>query len=139
MGPCDDAVRRAAMASSPVGRKYDTPFDRDSAHEMLARRAEQAARGAEGYEDRGHDTRDEAGDRYNRARRYQPPGRIETRDEDEPRSRSRTTTTRSTRTTRSSRSDTAVEAFTKSMARSIGTRAGSAIVRGVLGTLFRGR
>jgi len=124
------------MAASPVGRKYDTPFDRDSAHEMLARRAEQAARGAEGYDDRGHDAGDEAGERYNRARRYQPPGRIQTRDE-EP--RSRTTSTRSTRTTRSSRSDTAVEAFTKSMARSIGTRAGSAIVRGVLGTLFRGR
>ena len=130
MGPCDDAVRRQVIAGSPVAGKYDRAIDRDSAHEMLARRAEAAARAAQEQEM----PQDEAGERYNRARRYQPPGRMETRDE-APRRESRTTASRS----RSSRSDGVVEAFTKSMARSIGTRAGTAIVRGVLGGLFRSR
>ncbi len=34
---------------------------------------------------------------------------------------------------------TVMEAFTKSMVRSIGTKAGTAIIRGVLGSLFKGR
>ncbi|WP_323035285.1 helicase HerA-like domain-containing protein [Pararhodobacter sp.] len=140
MGPCDDATRRQAMAGSPVAGKYDTAIDRDSAQEMLARRAEQAARQAEAYDgdDRGRqrDDEDEATERYSRARRYQPPGSMRSRrdEDDAPRSRSRSTSRSSSR-----RSDTAVEAFTKSMARSLGTRTGSALVRGVLGTLFRGR
>ncbi|GAB4270262.1 MAG: DUF853 family protein [Pararhodobacter sp.] len=147
MGPCDPGVRRQAMASSPVAGKYDRTVDRDSAHEMLARRAEAAAREAEGYYDRDdrretswsrdRAARDEAGERYSRARRYQPPGSIASRDDEAPRSRSRSSASASR--SRSSRSDSVVEAFTKSFARSIGTRAGSALARGVLGTLFRGR
>jgi hypothetical protein len=142
MGPCEDAVRRQVMAGSPMAGKYDHSVDRDSAHEMLARRAEQAAREAGRHEDdaqgRGRDGADEATERYSRARRYQPPGSIRTRsrsDDEESRSRSRSTSSRS----RSSRSDSVVEAFTKSFARSIGTRAGRELTRGVLGTLFRGR
>ncbi|MCW1931436.1 DUF853 domain-containing protein [Pararhodobacter zhoushanensis] len=138
MGPCDDAVRRQIIAASPMGRKYDTMIDRDSAQEMLARRAEAAARQAEGFEARGKDD-EETEERYSRARRYQPPGSIRNRrdeGDDTPRSPSRST---GRSTSRSSRSDSVVEAFTKSMARSIGTRAGTAIVRGVLGGLFRGR
>jgi hypothetical protein len=131
MGPCDDADRRRVMAASEMAGKYDTPVDRDSAHEMLARRAGAATQEAE---QRGFSIdrdRDEAGERYNRARRYQPPGRMRTREVEErpaPKTRGR-----------SSRSDSVVEAFSKSFARSIGTRAGSAVARGVLGTLFRGR
>ena len=145
MGPCDDAVRRRVIANSPVAGKYDTPVDRDSAHEMLARRAERAAREAEGYDDRderrpGRDG-DDAGERYARARRYQPPGHIRNRrqrdEDDEPRARSRSTSSRSR--SRSSRGDTMLEAFGKSMARSLGTGAGRMLSRGVLGTLFRGR
>ena len=134
MGPCEDDARQRVIEGSPVAGKYDHSVDRDSAHEMLARRAEQAAREAEGHDDtRSNDAEeDEATERYSRARRYQPPGRMRSSRSTE---RSRSSSSRS----RSSRNDTTVEAFTKSMARSIGTRAGSAIVRGVLGTLFRGR
>ncbi|MBN8293443.1 DUF853 family protein [Rhodobacter sp. NTK016B] len=123
MGPCPEADRRAVIAASPLGRKYETPIDRDSAHEMLARRAETAARQAGAKEER-----DEG---FTRARRYSP-GSSRAR---------RVEATEKPRTSRSSsrRGDSVTEAFTKSMARSIGTRAGSAIVRGVLGSLFRGR
>lgn len=45
MGAISDAERAQVRAGSPVGGRYDTPVNRDSAAEMLARRAgEQAAR-----------------------------------------------------------------------------------------------
>lgn len=125
MGPCDEGVRRQVIAASPLGRKYDTPVDRDSAHEMLARRAAQAAAGVEA----GAASTTSTEESYSRARRYQPPGPIATRMEPKP----------PTRRTPAPRGDGVVEAFTKSMARSLGTGAGRALARGVLGGLFRGR
>jgi pyruvate/2-oxoglutarate dehydrogenase complex dihydrolipoamide acyltransferase (E2) component len=41
--------------------------------------------------------------------------------------------------TRSSRSDSVATTFAKSFARQLGTKSGQALVRGVLGGLFRGR
>ncbi|WP_068302684.1 helicase HerA-like domain-containing protein [Pararhodobacter sp. CCB-MM2] len=129
MGPCDEGTRRQVIAASPMGRKYDTPVDRDSAHEMLARRAGKAAEEAGRAEE-------QADEGFTRARRYSPNSSRSRRvNEEAPTSRSSSRSSSS----RSSRSDSVTEAFTKSMARSIGTRAGSAIVRGVLGSLFRGR
>ncbi|PVH27747.1 ATP-binding protein [Pararhodobacter oceanensis] len=142
MGPCEDAVRRQVMANSPMAGKYDRAVDRDSAHEMLARRAQEAAQEAEGFEDRTAQE-DEATERYSRARRYQPPGRmaerVETGSSRARRLGSRKTTTQTPTRSRSSRSDSVLETFGKSMARSLGTGAGRALSRGVLGTLFRGR
>ncbi|MCB1883502.1 MAG: DUF853 domain-containing protein [Geminicoccaceae bacterium] len=39
MGPIDDAERAAVMERSPVKGRYDAAIDRESAHEILARRA----------------------------------------------------------------------------------------------------
>ncbi|WP_116652925.1 helicase HerA-like C-terminal domain-containing protein [Pelagibacterium sediminicola] len=47
MGPLTPEERRAAMAASPVAGKYDEDYDRESAYELLTRRAEDAAREAE--------------------------------------------------------------------------------------------
>lgn len=126
MGPIDAAARAALIAASPLTARYATPIDRDSAHEMLARRAEAAAREASSHE-APPPTSDAP--EFNRARRYEPPGRATT-----PRSPSTPA-----RTPQSRRSDTAVDAFAKSFARQLGTRAGQELSRGVLGTLFRGR
>ena len=77
----------------------------------LARRAEAAAAQAEQtQEDR----------EFTAARRYDP-------------------TMPKTRAKRVSRRDTPVDAFAKSLARQLGTRTGRAIMRGVLGGLFKGR
>ena len=65
-------------------------------------------------------------DKLTRARRYNPDLQIKT-----PRSGS----SRSS----GSRSDSIAETFGKSLARQLGTRTGQALVRGVLGSLFRGR
>ncbi len=114
MGPISDAERTVLMTRSPLAGKYDTVIDRDSAHERLAHRAEQAAREAEATAER----------EFQSARRYDPkmPSRKPT----------------ATRTS-ARRSDTATEAFVKSFARQLGTKSGRAIVRGVLGSLFKGR
>ncbi|MDY0022030.1 helicase HerA-like domain-containing protein [Arenimonas caeni] len=43
MGTISDEERALVRSRSPVGGKYDTPVNRESAFEMLAKRAEQAA------------------------------------------------------------------------------------------------
>lgn len=123
MGPIEDALRAQIIAASPVAGKYERAVDRDSAHEMLARRAEAAAREA------GQAAPEtQAGDGYNQGRRYQPPT-----------ARGGATATRPAPASRSSKRDTPVDAFAKSFARQLGSRSGQALARGVLGTLFRGR
>ncbi len=47
IGPLDDAEREQIRKRSPVGGKYDTAIDRESAYEILKEQAEQAARAAE--------------------------------------------------------------------------------------------
>ncbi|MFN3937148.1 MAG: helicase HerA-like domain-containing protein [Gemmobacter sp.] len=124
MGPITEGQRAALIAASPLAGKYDTAIDRDSAHEMLARRAEEAARAAEEAE-RAAAREAEAEREFRNARRY-----------DQGSARPRTTA--ATRG-RSSQSDSVAEAFAKSFARQLGTRSGQALVRGVLGGLFKGR
>jgi DNA helicase HerA-like ATPase len=46
IGPLDAAQRRAQMARSPFKGRYEQPLDRESAYELLQKRAEQAAREA---------------------------------------------------------------------------------------------
>lgn len=141
MGPIEAGQRRQVMAASPLAGKYDTAIDRDSAHEMLARRAEAMANEASAHEAEAQQGAPATGGReFNQARRYEPPGA---------RSRGKAigtgtggaaggASTASTRS-RASRSDSPVDAFAKSFARQLGTQSGRALTRGVLGTLFRGR
>ncbi|SDW49998.1 helicase HerA-like domain-containing protein [Roseicitreum antarcticum] len=142
MGPIEDSLRTAVMATSPVVGKYDNAVDRDSAHEMLARRAEAAAKAAEAADGSaraagpGPWSATPAPDREDRefssARRYQPTM---------PKTREPAKINRPTpaRTPPTRRTDSAVDAFTKSFARQLGTKSGQALVRGILGGLFRGR
>jgi DNA helicase HerA-like ATPase len=124
LGPVDDALRRQVMAASPVAGKYDAVVDRDSAYEMLQRRAAEAARAAEAEEEAAQRQKGGGGlsldlEDFNQGRRYNGD-RYEA-----PKKRST-----------SSRSDSITETFAKSFARQLGTKGGQAIVRGVLGTLF---
>jgi DNA helicase HerA-like ATPase len=124
LGPVDDALRRQVMAASPVAGKYDAGVDRDSAYEMLQRRAAEAARAAEAEEEAAQRQKGGGGlsldlEDFNQGRRYNGD-RYEA-----PKKRST-----------SSRSDSITETFAKSFARQLGTKGGQAIVRGVLGTLF---
>ncbi len=118
LGPLDPALRAQVMAASGLGAKYDTAVDRDSASEMLARKAQAAAEAAARAEAEEARETQEARE-FDHARRY---------DGGVPKT--------SRRTSSGSRSDSIGEAFAKSFARQLGTRTGRAIVRGVFGTLF---
>ena len=122
MGPIEGGARQMLMLRSPVAGRYEQMVDSDSAHEMLARRAEAAAREAEAALQA---TKAEKQREFTAARRYEPPARGGARSSP-PRAPAR-------------RGDSAVDAFTKSMARQLGTRTGQALVRGVLGGLLKGR
>ncbi|MGY6549769.1 MAG: helicase HerA-like domain-containing protein [Roseinatronobacter sp.] len=127
IGPIEDGQRRMLMLRSPVAGKYEQMIDTDSAHEMLARRAEAAAREAQAALQAAEAEKEQARE-FNSARRYEPIARG-----------GAPARTAPARAPAARRGDTAVDAFAKSMARQLGTRTGQALVRGVLGGLLRGR
>ncbi len=109
MGSISDGEREAVRSRSPVGIKYDTGIDRESAFEVLEQRAEQAAIAAERAEH-------EAAAAKHRAA------------EEKKASRSRG---------RRSNRQSVWEAATKSAARSMASSLGRRLVRGILGSLMR--
>ena len=133
LGALDAGTRAALIAASPLAGRYERMIDRDSAHEMLARRAEAAAQEAARAEAEAAREKEqaEAEREYRNARRYDPTPRYQ--------APGKTSTTRRTASTRSSGSDSVAEVFAKSVVRQLGTKSGQAIVRGILGTLFKSR
>ena len=108
VGPLLPEERRAIIANSPVAGLYDTAVDRDSAFEVLARKAwdKQLAEEKQRQDD----------DVKKTERTYQS---------DSPR--------------RTSTRQTPAEAAMNSLARTVANRLGNALVRGILGSLKRGR
>ena len=124
LGPLSVEERRAVMNQSTLAIKYERTVDRESAHEMLSKRAQEAADAAAKAE--AAEAAAEAQEKlklqeFKNARRFEPIRA------DAP------------RRTSSSRSDSLVETFGKSLVRQLGTKAGQQIVRGVLGSLFKSR
>ena len=132
LGPIDPALRAQLMVASPMGAKYGTAIDRDSAYERLRAKAERAARDAAEAEDRAAKASEEERE-FARARRYDGGSSGELRDFG---TSSRKTTTSRSSGRSSGRSDSVGEAFAKSFARQLGTKSGQAIIRGVLGSIF---
>lgn len=133
LGPITEQERKAHLAVSDMAAKYDTRLDRDSAAEILAARAAAATAEAEKAGARDDDdlwSMDGTPDReFTHARRYDPQIAM-------PKRRSASTTRAPSK---SSRSDTILTTFGKSVARELGSKGTRTLVRGVLGTLFRGR
>ncbi|KJZ20087.1 helicase HerA-like domain-containing protein [Loktanella sp. S4079] len=118
LGPITDAERKAVMAASAMAGKYDTPLDRESAHEILAKKAEAAAK--EAAEAEAAEAEAEEREReFKNARRY---------DGGESRSRSR----------RSSGGGFG-GALASVVAKELKGTTGRRIVRGILGSLFKAR
>jgi DNA helicase HerA-like ATPase len=111
VGPLTPEERRALIVSSPVAGQYDTVIDRESAYEVLQRKTAQAQEQAE---------------RQKEAEMREKQREAQARAEKAPAPR---------RSTRAS----PVEAAMTSMARSVATSLGRALVRGILGSLTRGR
>ncbi|WP_106744319.1 helicase HerA-like domain-containing protein [Yoonia maritima] len=122
LGPIDDATRKAVMNASAMAGKYDTPLDRESAHEMLAKKAEAAAKEAEAAEAAEAEA-DEKEREFRNARRYDG-GRSEGR--------------RSSSSRKSSGGGFG-GALASVVAKELKGTTGRRIVRGILGSLFKAR
>jgi hypothetical protein len=124
LGPIDAAERATLMAASAMGRKYETRLDRDSAFEMLKKRADLAAKQAADAEEKAEaEDATPALREFSNARRYAGKG--------VPRSTSRSTSGKSN------------EGFGGAIAsvviKELKGTTGRRIVRGILGGLFKGR
>lgn len=109
IGPMSDTEREEQISRSPYRGRYDTPLDRESAYEMLVQRAEKSAAEEEAV-----------------AR------------EEEAREAAEAKTKAASKPKRRSTRQTPTEAFVKSAARSIGSQLGRRVIRGILGSLFKG-
>ncbi len=119
LGPLEKGARKQVVDTSPIAGKYETLVDRESAYEILTRRAAEAAREAEEAERKEEEL--EAAEReYRAARRY-----------------SGTRVSRSS--SRSRKSDSLGEALGKAVIKELGGTTGRRIVRGILGGLFKSR
>ena len=139
LGPLEEAARVALVAGSPLVGKYEAAVDRESAFEILQARADAAARHAAEAESAEQEADSAAEREYRTGRRYSGTrvGRSSSRTATEPESRSSSSS--GARRSSSRRSDSVGTAFAKSFARQLGTQSGRAVVRGILGGLFRGR
>ena len=105
IGPMADIEREEQISRSPYRGRYEQTLDRESAYEMLIKRAEISAANEAAVEQ----------EEINRAKLEK---------KEKPR--------------RSSNRQTPTEAFIKSAARSIGSQLGRRVIRGILGSLFKG-
>jgi DNA helicase HerA-like ATPase len=115
IGPATAAERAQVRQRSPVGSRYDDAIDRESAAELLQKRAEEAAKAAAALQKAEQEQAErDAAEKH--------------RSKSKPR--------------RSSNRQSQTEAFFKSMLRSAGTalgREGPKIIRSILGNWTRGR
>jgi len=116
MGPVTDAERQTVIQGSPVAGQYDKPVDRESAFEILQKRAQ--AKAAEEQPEEAQ----------------QSGGGWTLPDFGGGRASGRKSSGRS-----SSRRQTVTEAAIKSVVRSVGTTLGRELIRGILGSLSRRR
>ncbi|WP_299865726.1 helicase HerA-like C-terminal domain-containing protein [uncultured Hoeflea sp.] len=137
LGPITEAERAKVVAVSPVAGQYDKDLDRDSAYEMLKRRAEDAAKAEEDERRREEDEEK----KQTESRRWTLPGYGDDDDDDDDGGRRRRTSPKKRRSSRSRpgyRRQTVTETVIKSVARSAATSFGRALVRGILGSLKKG-
>jgi len=127
LGPVAPQTRAAIMAASPMAGKYDTRINRDSAHEMLARRALAAATEAEAASAKEAQAKAEERE-FNNARRYDG-GRSRAEPPATPRPRSRSTQS----------GGGFGDALTSVVVKELKGTTGRRIVRGIFGTLFKSR
>ena len=135
MGPISDDERRKIVAVSPVAAQYDETIDRESAFELLQKRAENAAKAEE--EERLREEREDR-EQDERERRERSRWTLPDFDDDDDYDRRRRTT-RSRRPARRSNRQSVTETAIKSVVRTVGSSLGRALVRGILGSLKRGR
>ena len=125
LGPITPQERQSIMASSPVSGQYDQVVDRESAFEMLQKKAKQAQDAEAAAQDQPQDTG---------RSKWTIPGF----GDDQPPASAPAGRTRAAPQPRASNRQTVAEAAIKSVVRSVGSSVGRALVRGILGSLKKG-
>ncbi|PCH96180.1 MAG: ATP-binding protein [Rhodobacteraceae bacterium] len=120
LGPITPEERAEIIKDSHIAGKYEAELDRESAFEILGARAAKVADEARVAEEADERLEQEEKSRK-LARRYDGGS------------------TRKTYKKPTSRKDSIGTAFAKSFARQLGTKAGQQLIRGILGSLFKGR
>jgi DNA helicase HerA-like ATPase len=115
VGPITPEERRSIMSASPVGAQYDRPIDRESAFEVLQKKAE--AKTAQAPQQAPAPTSGQAAAPRSAPPRYRPES--------------------GPPPARRSNRETVAEAAMKSLARNVSGQLGRALVRGILGSLSR--
>ena len=121
LGPIEISERKALIDASPIAGKYETLKDRESAYEVLTKRAVAAAKEAEEAERLEEEAESVAEREYRAGRRY-----------------SGSKVGRSTSRSKSS-SGGFGKAVTDVVLKELKGTTGKRIVRGILGSLFKGR
>ncbi|MCC0030589.1 MAG: DUF853 domain-containing protein [Brucellaceae bacterium] len=116
LGPLTDAERAQIVATSPVAGQYDKAIDRESAYEVLAKRAEDMAKAEEEKRKREEAEKAQEAQEKERAAEEKKAAR---------------------RSSSGYQRQTVTEAAMKSIVRSVSTSLGRALVRGILGSLRR--
>ncbi|MFM2281885.1 MAG: hypothetical protein RLZZ444_4116 [Pseudomonadota bacterium] len=125
IGPLTEPERRQVMSVSPVRDMYDEDFDRESAFEILTKKAEQAAQAEVEAEKQAEEASQKTTGTIGG---WTLPG-FGTGDDSKPETKQQKKS--------GYQRETIVEAAMKSAARSAATAIGAAIVRGILGSLRR--
>ncbi|MEO0920091.1 MAG: helicase HerA-like domain-containing protein, partial [Pseudomonadota bacterium] len=132
LGPLEKGERDELIEVSPVAGQYDETIDRNSAYEMLAKRAEEEAeREIEQQQREVEQAKAETA-----RSQWRMPGQEDDGYTGPKKSTRRSTTTKKRRS--SSRRQSATEAATKQIVRTVSRELGRALVRGILGGLKRG-
>lgn len=114
LGPLTKKERKEIIADSPVLGLYDEPKDRESAYEILTKRAAQKAKAEEKQQEL---EKSEKAAKRKRVTVPKAPAR---------------------KRRSSSRRQSTTETLAKSIARTVGTQIGRALMRGILGTIKKG-
>lgn len=111
LGPIDMAERKQIMSNSPLIGLYDEPIDRESAFEILTKRAEMATAEAEKAEEKERE--------FKSARRYDPNAQ---------------------KTRRRKKDDESIgDAIAGAVIKELKGTTGRRIIRGIFGSIFKGR
>ena len=121
LGPAKKTERRVVMQTSPFAGVYEQVLDRESAFEILKKKAAEAAEEAE---------QAKAKEKVEKEREYEAP---------EPKTRSRSTGKTAKRRGGGRQRQGIMETLAKSVVRSVGSAVGRSLIRGVLGGLLKGR
>ena len=128
LGTCSDEVRRQAIQETPLHTKYAKAIDRESAYEILQKRAQQAAAAEAESEYEDEESEQNSGSLRDEIRRNAP--RTSTRS-----TSGRTTSSRSTRTAKEPPS--VIEKVATSALQTFGRTIASSLARGILGSLLK--